>query len=158
MGESDEDDTASQCSETSQENVLSQTPRRCTITSKRRKAGPESVMEQAVSVLAQINARSTENRAVPVSQPEEDGDDIFGKHVAREMRQIKDPRAKGLARLKIQQLLYDAQFQTAQPVHMVPHNMPFNATQQSNANYVADSSVTAYDTSTSYTQSLMNLN
>ena len=115
-------------------------------------------MEQAVSVLAQINARSTENRAVPVSQPEEDGDDIFGKHVAREMRQIKDPRAKGLARLKIQQLLYDAQFQTAQPVHMVPHNMPFNATQQSNANYVADSSVTAYDTSTSYTQSLMNLN
>ena len=157
MGESEDDDTASQCSETSQENVVSQTPKQCAIPLKKRKAGPELVMEQAVSVLAQIKARSTENSSAPVPQHEEDGDDIFGKHVAREMRQIKDLRAKGLARVKIQQLLYDAQFQTAQPLQPVPHNMNFNATLQSSANYVPDAAVAAYDASTSYTQSLMNL-
>ena len=41
---------------------------------------------------------------------EDDDDDIFGKPVASEMRKVKDPRAKGLARVRIQSVLFEAQF------------------------------------------------
>ena len=41
---------------------------------------------------------------------DDDDDDIFGKPVASEIRKVKDPRAKGLARVRIQSVLFEAQF------------------------------------------------
>ncbi|KAL5012219.1 hypothetical protein ScPMuIL_010770 [Solemya velum] len=40
----------------------------------------------------------------------EDEDSTFGKHVANEMRKIHNSRAKGLAKIKIQTILFEAQF------------------------------------------------
>ena len=65
----------------------------------------ENVMQEAASVLAQFKTWRTE---VPVTVPvkEDDDDDIFGKPVASEMRKVKNPRAKGLARVRIQSVLW----------------------------------------------------
>ena len=52
-------------------------------------------MQEATSVLAQIKSRKVES--IP---SKEDENDVFGKHVAFEMRKVKDPRAIGLARIK----------------------------------------------------------
>ena len=46
---------------------------------------------------------------------EDDDDDIFGKPVASEMRKVKDQRAKGLARVRIQSVLFEAQFSAPPP-------------------------------------------
>ena len=37
----------------------------------------------------------------------EDVDDVIGRHIAHEMRNITDPNAKQLAKVKIQNVLYD---------------------------------------------------
>ena len=81
---------------------------------KRQLTASENVMQEAASVLAQFKSRRTE---VPVTVPvkEDDDDDIFGKHVASEMRKMKDPRAKGLARVRIQSVLFGAQFSAPPP-------------------------------------------
>ena len=68
---------------------------------KRQLTALENVMQEAASVLTQFKTRRTE---VPVK--EDDDDDIFGKHVASEMRKVKDPRAKGLARVRIQSVFF----------------------------------------------------
>jgi hypothetical protein len=53
---------------------------------------------------------------VTPSQPKaDDEDDIFGKHVASDMRK------KGLARIKIQSILFEAQFNTPSPSVLVSH-------------------------------------
>lgn len=77
-------------------------------------------MQEAASVLAQIKARRVENQ--PPSPPKaDDEDDIFGKHVASEMRRIKDSRSKGIARVKIQSTLFEAQFHIQAPSTAVSH-------------------------------------
>ena len=40
----------------------------------------------------------------------EDADDVFGRHIAHELRNITDPKAKQLAKVKIQNVLYEVQF------------------------------------------------
>ena len=111
----EEDDTLSHDSMNSEERnetplPILTTPRR--LSGKKRLSGPEAVMQEAVSVLSSIKSRKTET----IVQNTEDEDDIFGKHVASEMRKIKDARAKGLARLKIQSTLFEAQFDTPPPL------------------------------------------
>lgn len=44
------------------------------------------------------------------AETKEDPDDTFGKHVANELRNILDPRAKQFAKLKIQNILFEAQW------------------------------------------------
>ena len=60
-------------------------------------------MEQACSVLSRIS-ETQRSAAPPVFQ--DDDDDIFGKHVAREMKKIKNERSKSLARCRIQSILF----------------------------------------------------
>ena len=117
QGESDEevDDTMSQSSANSEEMCptspkSTSTPRRL-VGRKRPSNGPDALMQEAVSVVSQIK-----DRTVTPSQPKaDDEDDIFGKHVASKMRQ------KGLARIKIQSILFEAQFNTPSPSALVSH-------------------------------------
>ena len=84
---------------------------------KRPSNGPDALMQEAVSVLSQIK-----DRTVTPSQPKaDDEDDIFGKHVASKMRKIQDMHQKGLARIKIQSILFEAQFNTPSPSALVSH-------------------------------------
>ncbi|KAG7488450.1 hypothetical protein MATL_G00033040 [Megalops atlanticus] len=55
----------------------------------------------------------------PPAPPREDTDDIFGKHVANELRLVPDLRAKQYAKLQIQNILFEAQFGLSQPPHLV---------------------------------------
>ena len=50
------------------------------------------------------------NRLRYVDRREEDADDVFGRHIAHELRSITDPRAKQLAKVQIQNVLYEVQF------------------------------------------------
>ena len=93
-----------------------QAPRRDRISTgaKRKLSRPEAVMEQACTVLSQISASP---RATP--QPvihEDDDDDIFGKHIAREMKKVQNERSKSLAKVRIQSILFEAQFDEPVPI------------------------------------------
>ena len=62
----------------------------------------------------------------------EDDEDIFGKHVANELRLITDMRSKQLTKLKIQSILFEAQFgtpniQTPIATNTYPHVFPNNS-------------------------------
>ncbi|KAJ8278212.1 hypothetical protein GJAV_G00085130 [Gymnothorax javanicus] len=46
----------------------------------------------------------------PPAPPREDVDDVFGRHVANELRLVGDLRAKQYAKLQIQNILFQAQF------------------------------------------------
>jgi len=122
--EDEDDETMSQGSAHSEERCETPTsittPRRLA-GKKRPLSGPETVMQEAASVLAQIKARRVENQPPPPPPKADDEDDIFGKHVASEMRRIKDPRSKGMARVKIQSTLFEAQFHTQAPSTAVSH-------------------------------------
>ena len=63
----------------------------------------DKVLQKSLSVLEDV----TNKRKIPM---EEDGDIIFGKHVCQSLKDIKDKRSKELVKLKIQQLLFEAQF------------------------------------------------
>ena len=63
----------------------------------------DKVLEKSLSVLEDV----TNKRKIPM---EEDGDIIFGKHVCQSLKDIKDKRSKELVKLRIQQLLFEAQF------------------------------------------------
>ncbi|XP_072018759.1 uncharacterized protein [Amphiura filiformis] len=52
-------------------------------------------------------------RRQAVDRKEEDADDVFGRHIAHELRNITDPRAKQLAKVQIQNILYEVQFGTS---------------------------------------------
>lgn len=67
-------------------------------------------MQEATSALLQIKSRKVESEL-----SKEDEHDIFGKHVVFEMRKIKDQRAIGLARIRIQSIIFEAQFNTQAP-------------------------------------------
>ena len=109
------------------------TPRRL-VGRKRPSNGPDAFMQEAVSVLSQIK-----DRTVTPSQPKaDDEDDIFGKHVASEMRKIQDMRQKGLARIKIQSILFETQFNTPSPSALVSHQPRHNSVSQSGKNWQAE--------------------
>ena len=117
QGESDEevDDTMSQSSANSEEMcptppTSTSTPRRL-VGRKRPSNGPDALMQEAVSVLSQIK-----DRTVTPSQPKADDE-----HVASKMRKIQDMRQKSLARIKIQSILFEAQFNTPSPSALVSH-------------------------------------
>ena len=57
--------------------------------------------------MVNIHQYVTNKRKIPM---EEDGDIIFGKHVCQTLKEIKDKRSKELVKLRIQQLLFEAQF------------------------------------------------
>ena len=42
--------------------------------------------------------------------PDDDGEDIFGRHVAKSLKAITDKRSRELAKIKIQQVLFDVEF------------------------------------------------
>ena len=56
------------------------------------------------SKISQIKGEPT------LKKMEEDGDVIFGKHVCHSLKEIKNRRTKEFVKLKIQQLLLDAEF------------------------------------------------
>ncbi|XP_033855219.3 uncharacterized protein LOC117399894 [Acipenser ruthenus] len=49
----------------------------------------------------------------------DDEEDIFGKHVANELRLVSNLRAKQFAKLQIQNILFEAQFGYSEPPHFV---------------------------------------
>ena len=51
-----------------------------------------------------------ENASNRKRQPDDDGEDIFGRHVAKSLKTITDKRTRELAKMKIQQVLFDAEF------------------------------------------------
>ncbi|XP_015209574.2 uncharacterized protein [Lepisosteus oculatus] len=53
----------------------------------------------------------------PLPPRPDDEDDIFGKHVANELRLVGNLRAKQFAKLQIQNILFEAQFGLSQPPH-----------------------------------------
>jgi hypothetical protein len=61
------------------------------------------VLERSISVLEEIGKKR-------VSSTEEDGDALFGKHVCHTLKDIKNKKSKEMVKLKIQQLLFEAQF------------------------------------------------
>ena len=42
--------------------------------------------------------------------PDDDGEDIFGRHVAKSLKAITYKRSRELAKIKIQQVLFDVEF------------------------------------------------
>ena len=63
----------------------------------------DTVLEKSLEVLEDVSNKRK-------MKPAEDGDTIFGKHVCQSLKDIKDKRSKELVKLKIQQLLFEAQF------------------------------------------------
>ena len=98
----------------SQPTVQAPAPRRISAGAKRKLSGPEAVMEQACTVLSQISA-SPRVTPQPVIR-EDDDDDIFGKHIAREMKKVQNERSKSLAKVKIQSILFEAQHDEPVPI------------------------------------------
>ena len=47
---------------------------------------------------------------------EDDDDDIFGKHIAMEMKKVQNERLKSLAKVRIQSILFEAQFDEPVPI------------------------------------------
>ncbi|KAJ8377041.1 hypothetical protein SKAU_G00076210 [Synaphobranchus kaupii] len=60
----------------------------------------------------------------PPAPPREDVDDVFGRHVANELRLVGDLRAKQYAKLQIQNILFQAQFGLSQAPHLVSSPFP----------------------------------
>lgn len=93
--------------EEDEESLVSQTtfetPKSAKSVAKIHKKMEDKVLEKSLSVLEDV----TNKRKIPM---EEDGDIIFGKHVCQSLKDIKDKRSKELVKLKIQQLLFEAQF------------------------------------------------
>ena len=71
--------------------------------SKLKKKIEDKVLDKSLTLLQDVSNKRKK-------QLEEDGDLIFGKHVSHSLRDIKDKQKKELVKLKIQQLLYEAQF------------------------------------------------
>ena len=92
-------------------------------------------MQEAVSLLSHMKDRRTE---IPSQPKADDEDDIFGKHVASEMRKIQDMHQKGLARIKIQSILFEAQFNTPSPSALVSHQPRVNSVSQSGQDWQAE--------------------
>ena len=61
------------------------------------------LLQKSLSVLEDVSNKKKR----PI---EEDGDVIFGKHVCQSLKDIKDKRSKELVKLKIQHLLFEAQY------------------------------------------------
>ena len=93
--------------EEDEESLVSQTtfgtPKSAKSVAKVHRKMEDKVLEKSLSVLEDV----TNKRKIPM---EEDGDIIFGKHVCQSLKDIKDKRSKELVKLKIQQLLFEAQF------------------------------------------------
>ena len=79
------------------------TPKAVKSAAKNKKKMEDAVLEKSLEVLEDVSNKRK-------MKPEEDGDTIFGKHVCQSLKDIKDKRSKELVKLKIQQLLFEAQF------------------------------------------------
>jgi hypothetical protein len=107
----DEDEDQLKDTENQEQNVIvSLQPSASSSLTKKKKYGVDlqnKVLEKSMLVLEDISnkRRSTAD--------EEDGDVIFGKHVCQSLKEIKNMRSKEVAKLRIQQLLFDAQFNSA---------------------------------------------
>ena len=68
------------------------------------------LMEKTVSVLSSIQERAKEpTRAV--NNQEENEDWIFAKYIMNELKKIPEGRAKAMLKLKIQNLIFETQYQ-----------------------------------------------
>ena len=81
----------------------------------------ELVMEEAVSIL-----KTTANPKQPV-----DDEEIFGRNIACGLRKIKDERSKEFAKVKMQEIIFQAQFgllsagaQSYPQNRFISHNVP----------------------------------
>lgn len=79
--------------------MLSQVP-------KQSKKHPKDLETQVLTKSLVLLENAT-NRKRP---PDDDGEDIFGRHVAKSPKAITDKRSRELAKIKIQQVLFDVEF------------------------------------------------
>ncbi|KAG9333042.1 hypothetical protein JZ751_013919 [Albula glossodonta] len=82
--------------------------------------------KSATATATVTTAPPTTPAPTPVPPMREDTDDVFGRHVANELRLVSDLRAKQYAKLQIQNILFEAQFGLSQPPHPVSQ-FPNNA-------------------------------
>ena len=64
-------------------------------------------METEVLTKSLVLLENATNRKRP---PDDDGEEIFGRHVAKSLKAITDKRSRELAKIKIQQILFDVEF------------------------------------------------
>jgi hypothetical protein len=95
----------------------------------------EKVMEKAVSVLSSIQ-ENTGKQKTNVTEEAEDEDLAFARHISNELTKNSDARSKTLVKIKIQQLIFEAQFQcpaisttSSQQTRSVPSYNGFPSTQ-----------------------------
>jgi len=95
----------------------------------------EKVTEKAVSVLSSIQ-ENTGKQKTNVTEEAEDEDLTFARHISNELKKILDARSKALVKIKIQQLIFEAQFQcpassttSSQQTRSVPSDNGFPLTQ-----------------------------
>ena len=107
-------------------------------TQRKRKAATSKedlALDTAIKVLADVKN----------STPKEvDEDDVFGNHVAFSLRKVKDARNKEYAKMKMQEILYQAQFGL-----LFQQNMNYNAQQYHNITAVSPQAV-SYENSPVY--------
>lgn len=64
-------------------------------------------LETEVLTKSLVLLENATNRKRP---PDDDSEEIFGKHVAKSLKAITDKRSRELAKIKIQQVLFDVEF------------------------------------------------
>jgi hypothetical protein len=74
----------------------------------RKRELPGEVMEKAVSLLTSMEGQRNDRAT-------KDKDTLFVKYIVNELKKIKDNKSKALLKLKVQQLIFDAQFNTLSP-------------------------------------------
>ncbi|KAJ8319706.1 hypothetical protein KUTeg_002749 [Tegillarca granosa] len=104
---------------------------------KKKRNATENVMHKAVSLLSSIEQSGKQRTGTP--EQAEDEDMTYAKHIANEMRKIRDARAKALVKIKIQQLIFEAQFQTPlSTTSMMPSHHDAIASSQQNQTASSD--------------------
>jgi hypothetical protein len=81
-----------------------------------------SILEQACGQLKQLGENMIQQKK-PSQPAEQDDCHIYAMHIAENLRQIKDPRNRALCKLKIEEVLFQAQFWPSQQ----PNTHPFMA-------------------------------
>ncbi|XP_015216541.1 uncharacterized protein [Lepisosteus oculatus] len=83
---------------------------------RKRKANEAALFARAASYIQTISDNFAKGRLAS----QEDAFDIFGKHIASELRLMEDAQMQKTARLRIQQVLVDVQLGSAQPPPPIP--------------------------------------
>ena len=73
---------------------------------KQSKRHPQDIETEVLTTSLELLENAT-NRKHP---PDDDSEEIFGKNVAKSLKAITDKRSRQLAKIKIQQVLFDVEF------------------------------------------------